>query len=142
MNGLARLALLYALSAALAIAVNLACQAAVIAAYHGPYAIALSILFGTAAGLPVKYALEKRYIFRFQPASLAHDGAVFVLYSFMGVFTTAIFWSVEYGFQYACGTDLMRYTGGAVGLTIGNIIKYQLDKRYVFVHRAATAGIA
>ena len=132
MRGVARLAVMYAVFALIAIAVNIGCQAMVIWVYRGPFAIQLSVLVGTAAGLPVKYVLEKRHIFGFESKNLAHDGRVFMLYTFMGVFTTALFWGVEYGFHAAFGTDTMRYVGGAVGLTIGNIIKYHLDKRYVF----------
>jgi putative flippase GtrA len=132
MKGVARLALLYAFIAFIAIAVNIGCQALVIWIYKGVFALQLSVLVGTAAGLPVKYVLEKRHIFGFKSKNLAHDGRVFVLYTFMGVFTTALFWGIEYGFHVAFGTDTMRYVGGAVGLTIGNIIKYHLDKHYVF----------
>ena len=136
MKGVARLALLYALFALIAIAVNIGCQALVIWIYKGVFAVQLSVLVGTAAGLPVKYVLEKRHIFGFESRNLAHDGRVFMLYTFMGVFTTALFWAIEYGFHVAFGTDTMRYLGGAIGLTIGNIIKYHLDKRFVFINRA------
>lgn len=132
MKGVARLAVLYAVFALIAIAVNIGCQAFVTWIYKGVFAVQLSVLAGTAAGLPVKYVLEKRYIFGFESTNLAHDGRIFMLYTFMGVFTTALFWGVEYGFHAAFGTDTMRYVGGAIGLTIGNIIKYHLDKRYVF----------
>lgn len=132
MKGVARLAVLYAVFALIAIAVNIGCQAIVIWIYNGAYAVPLSVLVGTAAGLPVKYVLEKRHIFGFKSKNLAHDGRVFMLYTFMGVFTTVLFWGIEWGFHVAFGTDTMRYVGGAVGLTIGNIIKYHLDKRYVF----------
>lgn len=57
------------------------------------------------------------------------------LYTFTGVFTTALFWGIEFGFQSLFGTDAMRYLGGAIGLTLGYIIKYRLDKRFVFVPR-------
>jgi len=133
MKSVAHIALLYAVFAALATAVNIGCQALVIWLYHGAYAVALSILVGTAAGLPIKYLLEKRHIFSFESDSLAHDGRMFALYSFMGLFTTALFWGVEYAFDYVFGTDAMRYLGGAIGLSIGYAIKYQLDKRFVFV---------
>ena len=142
MKGVARLAVLYAVFAIIATAVNIGCQALVIWLYKGAFAIPLSILLGTAAGLPVKYVLEKRHIFGFESKNLAHDGRIFLLYSFMGVFTTALFWGIEYAFHTAFGTDTMRYVGGAIGLTIGNIIKYHLDKRFVFVNRASAAAAA
>ena len=33
----------------------------------------------------------------------------------------------------------MLYLGGAVGLAIGYVLKYQLDKRFVFVTRTTVA---
>jgi putative flippase GtrA len=111
----------------------------VIWVYQGLYAVPLSILVGTAVGLPIKYVLEKRHIFAFESDNLAHDGRLFVLYTVMGVFTTAIFWGVEYAFHRIFGTDVMRYLGGIIGLTLGYVIKYFLDKRFVFVNRAPVA---
>lgn len=140
-KSVSRIAVLYAVFAALATAVNIGSQALVIWLYHGPYAVPLSILIGTAAGLPVKYVLEKRHIFSFESENLAHDGKMFALYSFMGVFTTALFWGIEYAFHHTFGTDAMRYLGGVIGLTLGYAIKYHLDKRFVFVKRSAV-GVA
>ena len=139
MKAVARIALLYAAFAVLATAVNLATQALVIWGYPGAYAIELSVLAGTAAGLPVKYVLEKRHIFGFESENLAHDGKLFFMYSFLGVFTTGLFWGVEFAFQAVFGTDLMRYLGGAIGLSLGYIIKYHLDKRFVFVNKTKAA---
>ena len=141
MKSVARITVLYAVFAALATAVNIGCQALVIWVYTGPYAVPMSILLGTAAGLPVKYVLEKRHIFSFESENLAHDGRMFALYSFMGVFTTALFWGVEFAFNHLFGTDAMRYLGGVIGLSLGYIIKYHLDKRFVFVKRSAV-GVA
>jgi putative flippase GtrA len=50
----------------------------------------------------------------------------------MGLATTAIFWSVEFGFDRIFGTAHMRYVGAVIGLAIGYIVKYYLDKRFVF----------
>ena len=50
----------------------------------------------------------------------------------MGVFTTLIFWSLEFGFTLLFQTKEMRYLGGIIGLAIGYFTKYQLDKRFVF----------
>lgn len=132
MRGVARLAFLYAVFALAAIAVNLGCQALVVWLYAGRYALQLSVLVGTAAGLPVKYVLEKHYIFGFRSKNVVHDGQVFVLYTVMGILTTALFWGIEYAFHRAFETDAMRYLGGFIGLVIGNVIKYRLDKTYVF----------
>jgi len=95
----------------------------------------VSILIGTAAGLLLRYFFEKRYIFSFQSNIMTEDGKLFVLYSFMGVFTTAIFWGVEHALHIISSTDSMRYTGGVIGLTICFYVKYMLDKKYVFVSK-------
>lgn len=138
MSGVAKIGILYGLFAVLATAANLATQALVILTVNGSYAIELSVLAGTASGLPIKYVLEKRHIFKFASESLTHDGRLFLLYSFLGIFTTILFWVVEFTFQWLFATDLMRYLGGAIGLSLGYIIKYHLDKRFVFVNRVLT----
>ena len=107
--------------------------------YSGAYAVEISIFIGTLAGLPLRYFLEKRYIFSFESKNIKHDGQLFILYSFMGVFTTAFFWGTEYAFHLIFTTDVMRYIGGVLGLTIGYYIKYQLDKRFVFVNKSIKA---
>ena len=83
-------------------------------------------------GLVVKYILDKRYIFRFRARDAAHDGKTFVLYTLMGLATTLIFWGFEFGFDHIFETKEMRYLGGIIGLAIGYLTKYHLDKRYVF----------
>lgn len=120
-----------------ATAVNLGSQMLSIACYKGMFAIPLSMIVGTGAGLLLKYILDKRYIFKAETKNLAHDGKLFVLYSGMGLITTAIFWFVEYAFHMIYAIDTMRYVGGALGLAIGYLLKYQLDKRFVF-QKAAT----
>lgn len=127
------IAVLYTFFAAFSMATNIGAQMASIWAYEGPFAVEVSILIGTAAGLPLRYLLEKRYIFAFKSENIAHDSQLFVLYSFMSVFTTAIFWGIEYAFHLIFATDTMRYVGGMIGLAIGFYVKYQLDKKFVFV---------
>jgi len=129
-----KIAVLYTLFAALSTIINISSQMLSIWAYKGPYAVEISILVGTAAGLPLRYILEKRYIFGFTSQNFAHDGRLFIFYSAMGIITTLIFWGPEYTFHLIYNTDLMRYVGGIVGLAIGFYAKYQLDKKYVFVN--------
>lgn len=137
------IAVLYAAFAGIATMANLGAQAVVIWLYKGPNSIEISILVGTITGLPIKYVLEKQHIFEFESEGLGHDSRLFFLYSVMGVFTTTFFWGVEYAFHWIFGTDAMRYLGGAIGLTLGYIMKYRLDKRFVFVQKdPATAGKA
>ena len=130
-----RIAVLYMLFAVLSTVINIGAQMLSIWAYKGPYFIEISILVGTAAGLPLRYILEKRYIFNFTSQSLAHDRKLFIFYSAMGVITTLIFWGTEYAFHLIYDTDFMRYFGGIIGLAFGFYVKYQLDKKYVFVNK-------
>ncbi len=132
MKSATRIAVVYALVSALATGANIATQAASIWMYSGAYGVELSVLAGTAMGFPIKYVLEKKHVFEFKADNLGHDTRLFILYGVMGVFTTAIFWGIEFGFHFVFGTDAMRYLGGAIGLTLGSFIKYHLDKRYVF----------
>ena len=130
---------MYSLFAGLSTVVNIGSQMLSMLIYSGAYAVEISIFIGTLAGLPLRYFLEKRYIFSFESKNIKHDGQLFILYSFMGVFTTAIFWGTEYAFHLIFTTDVMRYIGGVLGLTIGYYIKYQLDKRFVFVNKSTKA---
>ena len=95
-------------------------------------AIVASVAMGTGVGLAIKYLLDKRYIFRFRAANVAHDTRTFALYTAMGLATTVIFWGFEFGFHHLFATREMRYLGGVIGLAIGYVAKYHLDKRYVF----------
>jgi putative flippase GtrA len=127
-----KLAITYAVFAIIATIANIAAQDITLHIYAGVYSIMLSVAVGTAAGLVIKYVLDKRYIFRFQTRNINHNGKVFVLYTFMGVVTTMIFWFFEFGFNHLFQTKEMRYFGGVIGLAIGYIVKYRLDKRFVF----------
>jgi putative flippase GtrA len=129
-----KIVVLYTLFAAVSTVINIGSQMISIWIYKGPLSVEISILVGTAMGLPLRYFLEKRYIFNFTSKNLVHDGKLFVFYSAMGVITTLIFWGTEYAFHLVYDTDLMRYLGGIIGLSIGFYIKYQLDKKYVFVN--------
>jgi putative flippase GtrA len=128
-----RIAVLYMLFAVLSTVINIGSQMLSIWAYKGPSFVEISILVGTAVGLPLRYFLEKRYIFNFKSQNLKHDGKLFFFYSAMGVVTTLIFWGTEYAFHLIYDTDFMRYVGGVIGLAVGFYVKYQLDKKYVFV---------
>lgn len=128
----AKLAINYAFFALIATVANIGAQDLVVRTYSGDFSIFISIIVGTGVGLVIKYILDKRYIFRFRARDVAHDTQTFVLYTVMGLATTAIFWGFEFGFQALFATKGMRYFGGVLGLTIGYLVKYQLDKRYVF----------
>lgn len=127
-----RLVTLYSTFAAIAIAANIGAQWAVISIYSGPSPIVLSMVVGTGVGLVLKYLLDKAYVFRYRASSGAAEATTFLLYSLMGLLTTAIFWGVELAFHLIFETDAMRYVGGVLGLALGYWIKYRLDARFVF----------
>ena len=127
-----RTTVLYTIFAVLATASNIGAQDIAIRVYSGRLDILVSVGAGTAVGLLVKYVLDKRYIFNFRARDAVHDGKTFALYSLMGVFTTGIFWGFEFGFDFLFESKAMRYAGGIIGLAIGYISKYHIDKRFVF----------
>ncbi|GAB4087442.1 GtrA family protein [Hydrogenophaga soli] len=127
-----KLAINYAILALIATAANIGAQDLVIRSYSGAFDLLASVVVGTGVGLVVKYTLDKRYIFRFRARSVAHDTQTFAIYTVMGLATTMIFWGFEFGFHHIFETKEMRYLGGAIGLGIGYLTKYHLDKRYVF----------
>ena len=90
--------------------------------------------------LPLKYSIERRVIFEFQPTSLLHDAKLFYFYTMVSVFTVLIFWCTEYAFHVIFRSEAMRYLGGAVGLAISFVAKYRLDRKFVFVTRDQTGS--
>ena len=130
----------YAAFAVLSIVVNLATQRVVLSVGWSSdgVGLALAIAAGTITGLVVKYVLDKRYIFYDETAGTAAQSKQFALYSAMGLVTTAIFWGTETLFWLIWRTDMMRELGAVIGLTIGYVTKYQLDKRFVFAPRLAS----
>lgn len=130
-----KLAIRYAIFAGFATAANIISQEIFIRLYDNAYAFWESILAGTVMGLLVKYILDKRYIFRFRTHNMAQNGKAFFLYTLMGLVTTAIFWGFEVVFDSFYQSKTMRYWGAVFGLSLGYLIKYQLDKRFVFRSR-------
>jgi putative flippase GtrA len=125
----------YSLFAIIATLANLLTQALVDQALAGAYIIYLAIGAGTVAGWVSKYLLDKHYIFVFKTHSAQEDVQKFLAYGLTGVVTTVLFWSFELGFDAWFGTRLARYLGAVIGLSIGYVVKYQLDKRFVFLRQ-------
>jgi len=122
----------YALFAVLAGVANLASQALVLRL--GPaYPLILSILVGTGVGFLVKYVLDKHWIFFDGYGDQLSELRKIIVYGLFSVGTTVLFWAVELTAWHIWYTDAAKYTGAVIGLTLGNWIKYQLDKRYVFL---------
>jgi putative flippase GtrA len=116
----------------LAMAANISAQKLSAYLYQGQYWDYVSVAAGTAIGLIAKYEMDKRAIFGFKPHSHAHNAQRFLLYSCFGVGTTAVFWLTEFSFQYLFSNQNARYVGAVIGLTLGYIVKYQIDRRITF----------
>ncbi|MET4102107.1 putative flippase GtrA [Roseovarius sp. MBR-78] len=136
------LILRYAAFAVVAVLVNLATQRAVLSlpwAVPG-FGLAVAIAAGTLTGLVVKYLLDKRWIFLDRETGMAAHGRKFALYTAMGLVTTALFWGSETAFWLIWRTDAMREAGAVLGLAVGYVTKYHLDRRFVFAPAAAAPG--
>lgn len=129
------IAIKYALLAILATAINIGAQYTSLNIYSGQYSLYAAMFWGTLAGLIVKYILDKKYIFQFKTKTIKEDSFKFVLYSLMGVLTTIIFWGFELAFNSLLSFESAKYFGAIIGLSIGYMTKYQLDKKYVFVRK-------
>lgn len=122
----------YVAFAVVAVAVNLAVQRLVLLGGDTAVWFTLALGAGTLAGLVVKYALDKRWIFYDTTRGTAAQGRQFGLYALMGAVTTVIFWVTETAFWIIWGTEFARELGAVIGLTVGYVTKYQLDRRFVF----------
>jgi putative flippase GtrA len=136
------LALKYTFFAILSTLLNLLFQYLSFRLYDGFGALYVAMFFGTLAGLLLKYILDKRWIFYHTPKDRKDDAKKFILYSLMGVLTTLIFWGTETAFYYFADFPAAQYVGGALGLSVGYIVKYFLDRRFVFVHKDERIGTA
>ncbi len=129
----------YGAFAVIATLANLAIQRAVLQfGDTGPY-FAAAVGAGTIVGLVMKYLLDKRWIFYDVETGVKNHGRKFSLYTAMGIITTAIFWGTETAFWLIWQTDLMRELGAVIGLGIGYVVKYKLDRRFVFTNKQMAA---
>lgn len=118
--------------AVIATLANLGMQRLVLLSGDSGTLFALAVAAGTLAGLVVKYLLDKSWIFYDGATGLAAHGRKFTLYTVMGIVTTAIFWGTETAFWLIWHSDPMRELGAVTGLMVGYVIKYNLDRRFVF----------
>lgn len=129
----------YAAFAVLATTANLATQRIVLMA-GGTSIQFVAMAGGTVVRLFIKYLLDKRCIFYDRGSGFKDHGQKVSVYSAMGLLTTAIFWGTETLFLWIWQTDLLREVGAVVGLSIGYLVKYNLDRRYVFTDAQSEAA--
>ena len=132
----ATLALRYAGFAVIATIANLGLQRLVLALGEGAVIYVAAVAAGTLIGLLVKYILDKRWIFFDHSTGIRAHGRKFALYTAMGLVTTAIFWGTETAFWLIWNSDPMRELGAVLGLSVGYVTKYLLDRRFVFTDTA------
>lgn len=128
------LAAKYVIFAVISILFNLLSQYLSFLFYTGFGSLYTAMFIGTLSGLVVKYILDKKLIFYHAVENKKDDAKKFALYSLMGVFTTIIFWGTEIAFDALSQNPNAKYLGAVIGLSIGYIIKYFLDKKFVFIH--------
>ena len=119
----------YIIFAIISIAINLLTQYFVLIFADVLY---IAMFFGTFLGLITKYFLDKKFIFYYRSKNKIDDGKKFFMYSFFGIFTTLVFLGFEISFDAVFKSDLAKYVGALLGLVIGYILKYFLDKNFVF----------
>ena len=134
------LAIKYSIFAVISTLFNLLFQYFSFGLYAGFGSLYVAMFIGTLAGLVVKYILDKKFIFYHVVEDKKDDAKKFALYSFMGVFTTIIFWGTEIAFDMLSQDPNAKYLGAIIGLSIGYVIKYFLDKKYVFIHKEEVAA--
>ena len=99
--------------------------------------VLLSIVCGTVVGFALKYALDKLFVFQDAFAGALAEARKITLYGLFSVVTTLVFWAVEMSFWALWRTDLAKYIGAVIGLSIGYAAKFLLDRRFVFRDRSA-----
>jgi len=114
----------------IALMANLAVQAVAHECLHVPNW--LSIGSGTATALVLKYWLDRNFIFYATKANFLKDLQRFIIYTAFGLFTTLLFWFIEWMFIISFSHPLARYVGAALGAGIGYYLKYLMDRRWVF----------
>lgn len=130
--GATGIAVRYTFFAGIAASANLACQWIALELYRGPWSLPLAMAIGTGAALVTKYLLDKRWIFDDRTTGVGVHMRKFSLYTLMGVGTTALFWATELLFDWLSPGGRLRFLGAIIGLVIGYVTKYRLDKRFVF----------
>lgn len=122
----------YGAFAIVATLANLATQRLMLVMADGTTGFILALAAGTGVGLVVKFVLDKKWIFLDPIRSAKAETRQFSLYTLTGIGTTLIFWGTETAFWLIWQSQPLRELGAILGLGVGYVIKYRLDKRYVF----------
>ena len=126
------LILKYCFFAILATLVNLYVQRLILNIENSFTFLLYAIFCGTLIGLFIKFILDKYFIFFNYEKKIKDNSKMFLKYTIMGIFTTIVFWVIESVFWLIWQTEMMREIGAIIGLSIGYILKFGLDRKYVF----------
>lgn len=121
----------YAATAVLSVCANLLAQEVAVRGMPAAH-LMVSIVIGTLVGFFVKYVIDKTWTFREAYTTAGGEAQRITLSGLFSVATTLIFWAFELGFYAIWQTDLAKYLGAVLGLSIGYIVKFWLDRRHVF----------
>jgi putative flippase GtrA len=127
--------------AILATIANLGTQRLLLMSDTSSMSFSLAVGTGTIVGLGIKYLLDKRWIFYDIGTGLKSHSIKVLLSTVMGVLRTIIFWGTETVFWIMWQTVMMRELGAVLGLTVGYIVKFKLDRRFVFTDAQLAHGI-
>ena len=123
---------LYFFFALIATIFNLLTQRLILYISQESLFLIFAIFSGTLVGLLIKFYLDQNFIFSESKKKKKNRSLTFSLYAIMGIFSTTIFWVIEITFWLIWRDEKMRELGALIGLTLGYIIKYYLDKNFVF----------
>ncbi|WP_335334129.1 GtrA family protein [Candidatus Pseudothioglobus singularis] len=120
----------YSIFAIIATSLNLLFQFFTLVIYDGLWSFYFAMIIGTIVGLICKYFFDKNYIFNFKNEVSTSEFKIFFLYSLTGVITTAIFWGFEISFHRIFEFKSAKYIGAIIGLGIGYVFKFFLDRKF------------
>jgi hypothetical protein len=124
----------YFIFAIISTALNLIFQFISFIVYDGNGSLYIGMFVGTFIGFISKYFFDKSFVFHYDVSqSNNSEGKTFFLYTLTGVFTTAIFWGFEISFNTMFESNIAKYIGATVGLGIGYLIKFFVDRKNVFM---------
>lgn len=89
-------------------------------------------LMGIASGFMLKYILDKKYVFNDSKGTLQEEAQKVGIYGLLSIFTTLLLFVISEGVERIIDWKYEVYAGWLIGLIIGYLLKYFLDKRFVF----------
>lgn len=96
------------------------------------YLLIIKMTVATILCFTFKFIVDKLFIFKDKTKDINKNIFKIFIYGFFAIWTTLIFWGVEFLFKILFHTLFFEITGAIIGLLIGYTIKFFLDKEFVF----------